>query len=805
MGSSYTIELSRWGITQGIPTKPYTTNHYNIAKANITGINNALDYAYTNGYSRVVLPRGQYAICYPNPILTKPNMMIDFNFSTLKVIYDSVNRSPFDISTNPVYKFGGSSISCTTEYTDIVNLKLIGDRIERSWIEPDEVNMEFTTGISFGSGANFCSVRNCNISYFMGDAISTGFAPYSHFSVGTFEFGSLSTKGSPISGNTSKSLRSVGYISLPSDIKGLCMIGLGYAPATSIPNGQYNIYFYDANNVFLSYKTDIRTRDYVPVPRNAVKAKITFEGDGTVDAGTTASQNPPYWAILVKNGIGDHLTIENCELHRNHRGAMTVGINNVLVRRNYFHDTGQSSAYDIDGIPNFPDGTRYAINTEDNSGHNCRFIENVFDNIRLAIAIRGEYNEITGNEFRHCTLGVYLYHLKHCIISNNYFYYSTLGGYEYKNFDRHWIISNNVFKGKGFGFGGTGTIDSIVNNTLYNCSSSSPLRILNFSGNTFDNSSYLYIELETVCEQNTFMNGSTVSASGNTSVPFDRIRNCRFLNNSSATLTGNKGELIIRNSHFNESYIKFADNTTYTLIGCTFNNPTKAIVTSPNIWDIGQTHNTVQFISSNISMGQKALISAVCWGKLIIDNSTIIYNLTSDLTTAFLDTYGSITDGIEITNSTITAIGGNASQKADLFDPNDKHNGLYIRLDNNKFTRFSLTEVAVEIQSSVMANKPTTGTFKLGQIVLNANPKKGEYVGWVCTSSGNASNTTWSANTNYTRGSEVSTGGNVYVCTRGGTSGSTPPTGANSAIADGTVIWKYLNPLAILRPYGLIS
>src|SRR5690242_20134688 len=117
----YIIDLSTWGITQGIPSKPYTIDHYTLANNNNSGINNALSWAYQNGYDYVVLPKGSYAICYPNPIKTQPNMTIDFNFSTLKVIYDSDNRSPFDKSGNPVYKFGGDSILCTTPQTHIIN------------------------------------------------------------------------------------------------------------------------------------------------------------------------------------------------------------------------------------------------------------------------------------------------------------------------------------------------------------------------------------------------------------------------------------------------------------------------------------------------------------------------------------------------------------------------------------------------------------------------------------------------------------------------------------------------------------
>ncbi|MDF2607282.1 MAG: short-chain dehydrogenase [Bacillales bacterium] len=99
----YMIELSRWNITEGLPNKPYTDAHYFMADRNIQGINNAIQFAYNNGYTHIVLPRGNYAICYPRVINMVSNMTFDLNGSTLKVIYDSDRKSPFDPRTTTDY------------------------------------------------------------------------------------------------------------------------------------------------------------------------------------------------------------------------------------------------------------------------------------------------------------------------------------------------------------------------------------------------------------------------------------------------------------------------------------------------------------------------------------------------------------------------------------------------------------------------------------------------------------------------------------------------------------------------------
>ena len=107
----YLIELDKWNIKQGLPTKPYTDADYIIADTNIQGINNAIQFAYNNGHTSIVLPRGEYALCYPREIMMISNMTFDLNGSTLKVIYDSDRKSPFDNrTTSDYYNFKGNSI-----------------------------------------------------------------------------------------------------------------------------------------------------------------------------------------------------------------------------------------------------------------------------------------------------------------------------------------------------------------------------------------------------------------------------------------------------------------------------------------------------------------------------------------------------------------------------------------------------------------------------------------------------------------------------------------------------------------------
>jgi hypothetical protein len=728
----YEIELSRWGITQGLPTKPYSNANYTISNNNIIGINNALQWAKDNNYNYVIFPRGQYSICYPNPILTQGNMTIDFNFSTFKVMYDSVNRSPFDITGGLVHLFGGDSILCTTPYTHIVNLTLIGDRIDRSWLSATlegatgERAMEGSNGVKFGAGADYSSIRNCNISYFMGDAIALYFAPYSNIEIGQMEFGELNTtNGITQTSTDTKRIRSMISIAIPSDMNSMSLIGIGYSSETSIPSMQYDIFFYKSDGTFINSKLNARTRDEIIFPVGTAKIKLSWVGDGTVDQGLYPD-NPPYWALILKNGIANNITVEYNEIHRCHRGGLFLGTNNTIIRKNYFHDTGVPDGEDVDNLPTFNDGTRYAISTEDNIAQNNKIQDNVFDNVRLAITLRGEWNEITGNEFRNCPVGVQLYHLRNCLIDRNYFYYSSIDNFGFDNYDRNWSITNNIFKHSSIGISGNGGSyttcagNYFFDNSFYNVT----VPALSFKNNTFDNSSFVWQNNFTTVDGCTFINNGWINIASQTK-PIDQIIRCKFINGGYVR-GQNSVQVIIRDSYFKESGFQYSTGQCiYTLNNCKVDNTTRAVIDNPLAADVGTVSHTLEVKNSVINIGgQKPLINSYNWGSVTIQDSIINYTLTSNYTKALLDTYGNITSKVDIRNTTITSTGGTASQSV--------ANATTIILNDNTFTNFSLTGATVEITSNKMTSPPTKGIWKVGDIVYNSTPTIGGVLGWVC-------------------------------------------------------------------------
>lgn len=872
--TTYFVELSKWGIVTGFPNKPYTNSDYNKAKANIVGINNALAYAYANNFNRVVFPRDNYSICYPTPITTQSNMTIDFNNATFKVMYDSVNRSPFDTSSNPVYKFYGNSIVVSTPDTHIINLNLIGDRIERSWLPAtlsDERTCENSNGIVLGAGSHRSTVRYCNISYYMGDSVSLSYSPYSSFGGDITEFGSIDkVTGATITGATSNSVRNVGFTTLPTDITSFCMFGVGYNPMTSIPSGTYNVYFYKTDGTYISCKEGIRTRDMVQIPKGSTKIKLGWEGNGTVDDNTNPPNNPPYWAFLMKNGIADNNVVEYNEIHHNHRGGIFLGNNNSLIRKNYFHDTGEAgSTTDTDGLPTFNDFTRYAINTEDNVGQNTKILDNVFDNVRMAVAIRGDYTEVAGNEFRNCTYGTILYYQKHCIIRNNFFYRSNLGCFEYTNFHRDWMVNDNILDQSQMNFTGTGTMTSISGNRFHNKSSyGTTFEVLNFKDNVFDGVSNLTaISPNTTIDGCTFMNGSYIYVNNMSNV-FDKITRCHFINKSYVR-GQSMPEIIIRDSYFVDSNFMYSQAKKYTYVNCDINNITQPLIYNPTASDVGVVDFDLEVRGCKVTLGLKAstwslgksynagypnsgtdpdivmptvyngyyyvnnsdgvsgvteptwvatdgaivndgstrwvarklvvcpLIYGFGWGTLIVQDSTINWNLYNSYTKLLLDNYGNFSELVKFKNTTVNVSPSTATGNAT--------GGEIIVSSDCVFNNFSLSTGTTEVQSDIMNAIPTVGKFKKTQQILNANPTDGSIIGWICLSNGTASNTAWSSSTVMSVGNRVNANNKVYECTIAGTTGSTSPSHASGTATDGTVTWKYIDTLAVFKQFGVIG
>lgn len=102
-------------------------------------------------------------------------------------------------------------------------------------------------------------------------------------------------------------------------------------------------------------------------------------------------------------------------------------------------------------------------------------------------------------------------------------------------------------------------------------------------------------------------------------------------------------------------------------------------------------------------------------------------------------------------------------------------------------TRLPATESAAVLY---MTGTPTT-LVEAGRIISVLGDATARFV--TLADATIAASTAWAGSTVYAADDVVTNGGNIYICTTGGTSaGSGGPTGTGTAIADNTVIWRYL-------------
>jgi parallel beta-helix repeat protein len=448
----YLIELSRWNITEGLPSKPYTDAHYLMADRNILGINNAIQFAYNNGYTHIVLPRGNYAICYPRVINMVSNMTFDLNGSTLKVIYDSDRKSPFDPrTTTDYYNFKGNSIV----FDNVTNAHLVGGTIigcrdDRSFSNAAaERRMEHTYGVVFQRSTKYSSIKHCTIRDYMGDNVtfsSSAVRELAEFNLNlTVNSLDYSTGQLIPSNNTLTS----GYINIPTEeqFSSFLIAGAGYARITALNNKELDVFFYKADNTFIGVLKKRKIYTDISIPIGATKMRMVFFNE------TNPSKN---LQITLKFGlIPHHNVVEYNEIYNGHRGGISLGGSYNIVQHNVIRDNGKGSNSFLDNKPIFSDPTRYAINQEDSYGDNCVIRNNLIYGSNLGI-LAGCYSiQIENNHIYNIdSIGINLYSLLYANVKGNVIDNCTTSiGVMNSNFGNAYVnISENSIHGSNMSF-----------------------------------------------------------------------------------------------------------------------------------------------------------------------------------------------------------------------------------------------------------------------------------------------------------------------------------------------------------------
>ncbi|MFB5197829.1 right-handed parallel beta-helix repeat-containing protein [Neobacillus sp. KR4-4] len=528
----YLIELAKWNIKQGIPNKPYTAADYLMADTNIQGINNAIQFAYNNGYNGVLMPKGQYALCYPREIKMVSNMTFDLNGSTLKVIYDSDRKSPFDNrTTTDYYNFTGNSIVFeNVMHAHLINGTIIGCRDDRSFLNVTaERRVENSYGVVFRKSTKYSSINNCIVRDYMGDNItftSSAIRELAEFNM-NLTLNSLDySTGQLISSTNSLT---TGFINIPTDavFSSFLIAGAGFTRLTALINKDVDVFFYKPDNSYIGVLKKRKIYTDISIPLNAAKMRMVFSGE------TNPSKN---LQITLKFGlIPHHNVVEYNEVYNGHRGGISLGGSYNVVQHNVIRDNGKGSNSFLDGKPIFSDPTRYAINQEDSYGDNCVIKNNLIYGSNHGI-LAGCYSiQIENNHIYNIdSIGINLYSLLSANIRGNIIYNcATSIGLMTSNFGNSYVnITENSITG--------GNLSFSANNSYQ----------INVSDNNFVDVTNIHMGTSNI--NNTFRNNRIKYAtiSGTPAITASKIENCILDSTSVRDLT-----------------LKV-----YKQIGCTFNN-----------------------------------------------------------------------------------------------------------------------------------------------------------------------------------------------------------------------------------------
>ncbi|MFS0637967.1 right-handed parallel beta-helix repeat-containing protein [Mesobacillus foraminis] len=586
----YLIELDRWNIKQGLPSKPYTNADYIRADANIQGINNAIQYASANGFTKIVLPRGQYAICYPREIKMVSGITFDLNGSILKVIYDSDRKSPFDTrTTSDYYSFKGNSILFeNVTNSHLVGGTIIGCRDDRSFQNSAEVRMEHTYGVVFQRSTRFSSIKNCIVRDYMGDNITFTSSAVREVAVFNASLNTLNYLTGQVSPSTNTLVTDFINIPIGAEFSSFQIAGFGYTRLTALNSKEVDIFFYRADNSFIGVLKKRKIYTDISIPLGATKIRMLFSKE------TNATKN---LQITLKFGlIPHHNLVEYNEVFNGHRGGITLGGSYNVIQHNVVRDNGKGSNSFLDGKPIFGYTTRYAINQEDSYGDNCVIrnnliygsyhgilvgcysiqIENnhIYDIDAIGINLYSTlYANVKGNTFHNCpnSIGLMTSNFNNSFVNiceNNI----HGGGLSLNSNNSYTInISDNNFIDVSYIDTGSNNINNIFRNNRIKfdgVSDKPTINVNNIDGCHFESTSEKEITFRVYKQTRCAFNNikiNILTRNGSTMNEKVSIDNCEFNNSYLINhILGTKNrEISVTNSRFTDSVIKVGNiNTT---------------------------------------------------------------------------------------------------------------------------------------------------------------------------------------------------------------------------------------------------
>ncbi|MCL6458401.1 MAG: S-layer homology domain-containing protein [Gorillibacterium sp.] len=325
MAGTYTIELSRWGISNN-GTNPVETT---------AGLNNALKWINQTGYQQASLPSGTYLIDKDSRIIMVSNL-------TLTLADGAVIQKQANDQEEYYTLYIGPLVRDVT----IRGGTFIGDRYSHDYSKVQHYGThEWGYGIAIEGGLNVV-IDDVKVKDFTGDSIyiATADGYVNMLNPGDFVSGSLDSTGKPVADSSKIRTNNKALTNFTSRLfQTRRVMQLSY-PKGLDKNGVYDIYFYRSDDSLISSKKAVEYSWMdVSIPTEAAYFRAVFTSP------TPSGVSMRFDSKIRSTGI----IVKNSDISNSRRqGISLIGVEDVLITNNDIHDikgTAPQSGIDAEG------------------------------------------------------------------------------------------------------------------------------------------------------------------------------------------------------------------------------------------------------------------------------------------------------------------------------------------------------------------------------------------------------------------------------------------------------------------------
>jgi len=282
-----------------------------------------------------------------------------------------------------------------------------GDRYDRAFTDPLEINFDFTKWFQADRGSKNITLDGGSSAGFMADTLVSIVYGTQHIDTGTPDAQKLYY----LQGDGR--YESIFFDVDPTLYDGTFGVvgGVGFNRLLKFDLEDITFKFYDVNEVFISEITGAQYFVTYTFPVTARKIKVNVNPmDGRIESPTSFSNNldysPSYGTVVKNMRIGDH-----------HRGGLANLGTDALVENCEFYNSSRYYS-----VPLFSDSTQYHLNCEDAVSRNAIINNNSFaDKFHKILLTDNISIDITNNIFTGSGNNIFIYRLLSGNITGNTF------------------------------------------------------------------------------------------------------------------------------------------------------------------------------------------------------------------------------------------------------------------------------------------------------------------------------------------------------------------------------------------------